>query len=111
MKTHIPLITAALLASIFTGCSKHPQVVDLGLVKVSAGRPAYQDLGGNRACVITPTMLESNLVRLDITIQATNSIGGVDRVAETMVDVPVGKPRLISIGHSFDLRLTPQVEP
>ena len=111
MKTHTPLIIAALLASIFTGCSKHPQVADLGIVKISAGTPAYQDLGGSRACVITPTMLESNMVRLAITIQATNSAGVVERVATTSVDVPVGKPRSISIGDNFDIRLTPQVAP
>jgi hypothetical protein len=107
--THI-MVSAALLGSLVVGCSKHPQLADLGIVKVSAGT-AYRDLGGSRACVITLTMLESNMVRLAITIEATNSAGLVARVATTRVDVPVGKPSQISIGDNFDIRLTPQVDP
>ena len=111
MKIHTSAVIAVLLCSLFVGCSKHPQVADLGVVKVSAGTPAYQDLGDHRACVITCTMLESNMVRLAITIQATNSAGVVETVATTRVDVQAGKPRQISIGDNFDIRLTPLVEP
>jgi hypothetical protein len=107
--THV-MMSAALLGSLIVGCSKHPQVADLGIVNVSAGT-AYHDLGDSRACVITPTMLESNMVRLAITIQATNSAGLVGRVATTRADVSVGKPWQISIGDNFDIRLTPQVDP
>jgi hypothetical protein len=110
MKYHTPLIFAALLALLFTGCSKHPTVANLGVVEISDGIPTYQDLGGTRACVITPTVLKSNMVRLAITIQATNSAGVVQTVATTSVDIEAGKPRQISIGDNFDIRLTPQIK-
>ena len=110
MNTHTLVAIVALLVSLFSGCSKHPKVTDLGVVKISDGIPTYQDLGGSRACVITPTMLKSNIVSLAIIIQETNSAGVIRMVATTRVDVPAGKPRQISIGDNFDIRLIPEVE-
>ena len=61
MKYHTPLITAALLASLLTGCSKHPpapaagpKVVDFGEVEVSSSGTNHFDfdLGSNQVCIV-----------------------------------------------------------
>ncbi len=71
MKYHIPLITATLLASLLTGCSKHPpaapKVTDLGVVEVSDGSTNRIDMGGGRVCVIKSLILKDSMLK-DATI-------------------------------------------
>jgi hypothetical protein len=75
MKYHIPHITAALLALLLIGCSKHsppaapanPKVADLGVVEVSDGSTNRIDMGGGRVCVITSLMLKDSMLN-DATI-------------------------------------------
>ena len=84
MKNHTPLIIAALIVSIFTGCSKHTQTatplapakpiaVTLGVVEVSDGVSSRHDIGDGRVCIIKPTILKDGSVRLAITVNETNS--------------------------------------
>ena len=69
MKYHTPLITAALLASLITGCSKHSpaavKVTDLGVVEVSDGETSRRDLGDGRVCIINSTILKDPKVTID----------------------------------------------
>src|SRR5665647_1209976 len=63
MNKYTPLIVAALLASLFAGCSKHSPVAtslkatNLGVVEISSGTQIRHDLGGGNVCVITPTVI------------------------------------------------------
>jgi hypothetical protein len=72
MKNRITLIIAALLVSLFTGCSKHPpaaaaspKVTNLGVVEVSDGGTNRVDLGDGRVCVIKSFILKDQKVTID----------------------------------------------
>ena len=72
MKHHIPFITAALLASLLTGCSKHPpvaaanpKVIDLGVVEVSDGSTNRIDIGGSKVCVVKSFILKDQKATVD----------------------------------------------
>jgi len=72
MKHHIPFITAALLASLLTGCSKHPpvaaanpKVTDLGVVEVSDGSTNRIDIGGSKVCVVKSFILKDQKATVD----------------------------------------------
>jgi len=71
MKYHTPLITAALLASLLVGCSKHPpaapKVTNLGVVEVSDGSTNRIDMGGGRVCIIKSLILKDSMLK-DATI-------------------------------------------
>jgi hypothetical protein len=80
MKYHIPLITAALLASLIIGCSKHspptsPKVADLGVVEVSDGSTNRIDMGGGRVCVIKSLMIKDSMLK-DATIDGKKATIG-----------------------------------
>jgi hypothetical protein len=79
MKVHTPLITAALFASLLTGCSKHSPAslkgADLGIVEVSDGSTNRIDMGGGRVCVITSLMLKDSMVK-DATIDGKEATSG-----------------------------------
>ena|SRR5664279_2106098 len=118
MKNCTPLIIAALFVSLFIGCSKHsptatpanPNVTDLGVVEVSDGIAIHHDLGGNRACVITPTVFKDGSVRLAIAIQETNSAGVVETLATPSVKNMAGQPVMVSVGD-IAIHLTPKIKP
>ena len=69
MKYHTSLITAALLASLFTGCSKHPpaapKVTNLGVVEVSDGSTNRIDIGGGKVCVVKSFILKDQKATVD----------------------------------------------
>jgi hypothetical protein len=113
MNYHTPLITAALLVSLFTGCSKHsqtatpanPKVAALGVVEVSDGVQSRHDLGSGRVCIITPAIQKDGSVLLALRIEQDGKLVATPRV-ETLpdraVEVTVGD---ISVG------LTPHIKP
>ena len=114
MKNFTPLIIAALFISALVGCSKHsprPKVTSLGVVEVSNGIPIHQDLGGGKACVITPTILQDGSVSLAITMLTTNSIGVVTTLPLPKVQSISGQQVEVRVGDIADLRLTPQIKP
>src|ERR1035437_6724078 len=81
MKYHTPLIIAALLASLFTGCSKHSpsaaagsKVTALGVVEVSDGVQSRHDLGGGRVCLITPAIRKDGSIFLALQIEEAGKV-------------------------------------
>jgi Flp pilus assembly secretin CpaC len=118
MKNCTPLIIAALLVSLFIGCSKHsptatpanPNVTDLGVVEVSDGIPIYHDLGGSKACVISPTVFRNGSVKLSFTIQQTNSAGVVETLATPSVQNMSGSPMHVYVG-GISISVTPKIKP
>jgi hypothetical protein len=115
MKYHTPLITAALLVSLFTGCSKHsptaasPKVTDLGIVEFSDKTPIRRDLGGGKVCVITPTMITNGSARqvmLAMTIEQPDST----KLACPKVVAFAGSPVEIRVGD-IDIHLTIGIKP
>jgi hypothetical protein len=82
MKYHTSLITAALFASLLTGCSKHSQtavvqkITDFGIIAVSNGIPSSHILADGRVCVMTPTVLPGgHQIELATSITDTNAAG------------------------------------
>jgi len=76
MKYHTPLIAAALVASLFTGCSKHspsaaakPEVRYLGEVELSTNTPTHATIYATNDCTITASPLPDGGLSLDIAIQ------------------------------------------
>src|ERR1035437_4548474 len=96
------LLTMALVASLFTACSKHspqesasprPKVTNLGVVEVSDGKPIRHDLGGGRTCIIMPTVLPGGSVHLAISIEESGkqlAAPSVETLADRAVEVSVG---------------------
>ena len=80
MKCHTPLITAALLVSLFTGCSKHSSdlaaasIQDLGVVEVLDGIQSRHDLGGGRVCIVTPAIRKDGSVLLVLQIEESSKL-------------------------------------
>ena len=118
MKYYTSLIILALLVSSLAGCSKHSagaaspnsKVMDLGIIEVSDGIPIYQDLGGSRACIITPTVFKNGSVKLSIAIQETNSAGVVVTLARPSVQNMPGSPAYVSVGD-VAIRVTSKIKP
>ena len=127
MKYHTSLITAALLVSLFTGCSKHspsaaidPKVTDLGVVEISDGTPIRRDLGGGKACVITPTVTVATnkfaqggtvtLIKMRMTIEQPDSSGKVQKIDCPSIGAIAGNWAEWQIGD-IHIRITPQIKP
>ena len=115
MKYHTPLITAALLALLFTGCSKHPpaatspQVIDLGVVKISDGTPIRRVLREGEFCVITPTVTtngSARFVKMGMTIERLHST----KLECPQVVAVAGQPVEFKVGD-VDIRLTTELKP
>ena len=115
MTYRTPLITAALLASLLTGCSKHsptatsPKVIDLGVVEFSDRTPIRRDLDGGKVCVITPTMIANGSARqvmLAMIIERPDST----KLACPKVVAFAGSPVEIRVGD-IDIHLTIGIKP
>lgn len=118
MKYRTSLITLALLASLFTGCSKHspdvaavrPKISNLGVVEVSDGIPSRHELGSGRICVIKPTLKKDGSVLLAMTIEETDSTGATQTLASPSVMTSPDQAVEISIGD-VGVKLTPHIKP
>jgi hypothetical protein len=118
MKYHTSLIILALLVSSLAGCSKHSptatpanqNVTDLGVVEVSDGIPIYHDLGGSKACVISPTVFKNGSVKLSFTIQQTNSAGVVETLGTPTVQNISGSPMHVYV-DGISISVTPKIKP
>jgi len=115
MTYRTPLITAALLASLLTGCSKHspaatnPKVTDLGVVEFSDRTPIRHDLDGGKVCVITPTVITNGSTRqvmLVTTIEQPDST----KLACPKIVAFAGSPVEIRVGD-IDIHLTIGIKP
>jgi hypothetical protein len=113
MRFYTSLITAALLTSLFIGCSKHSptattaKITDLGVVEVANGIQSHHYLGGGRICFISPTVFTNGLVELGISVQDTNSGTVVLTVrVETILE------RYVEVGNKdAGIGLIPQTKP
>jgi hypothetical protein len=112
MKYHIAIL--ALLALLFTACSKHsptaasPKLTDLGVVEMSDGLPIHRDLGGGRACIITPTII-TNGIRLAFVIEETNSAGVVRTLATPIAERTGVGPVEVIVGD-IAVRVAPRIK-
>jgi hypothetical protein len=105
----------ALVASLFTGCSKHspqqesatahPKFTDLGIVEVSDGVKTRHDLGGGRVCIIAPAVQKDGSVLLALSIEESGRVLATPR-AGTMSDRPIE----VSVGD-IGVKLTPHIKP
>ena len=109
MKHRTSLIALTLLVLAFAGCSKHsaatyPKVPNLGVVEVSDGITSRHDLGGDRVCIVTPTVQKDGSLLLALRIEEAGKLLAAPRV-QTMSDRPfevtVGD---ISIGFTPHLK-------
>jgi hypothetical protein len=121
MKNYTSAIIAALLVSVFTGCSKHspaavtPKVTDLGVVEISNGTPIRRDLGDGKACVITPTVItytnsSARFVRMRMVIEQPDSSGVVQTQKCPMIQSIAGETAEWRVGD-IDIRLKTEVKP
>ena len=117
MKYPTPLITAALLGLLITGCSKHSpaatpsKVTDLGVVEVSSGIPIRRDLGDGKACVITPTIItngSARFVKMTMTIEQPDATGTIQKLACPWVQAIAGEAAEWKVGD-IDIRLTTKI--
>jgi len=112
MKYHIAIF--ALLTLLFTACSKHspaaasPKLTNLGVVEMSDGLPIHRDLGGGKACVITPTVITGG-IRLAFAIEETNSAGVVQTLASPVMERTSVGPMEVIVGD-IAIRVTPKVK-
>lgn len=82
MKIHRQLIILASLTLAFTGSSEDTATslaanhgtTNLGIVQVSDGIPIHRDLGGGKACVITPTVQTNGRVALDLRFEESGKL-------------------------------------
>jgi hypothetical protein len=126
MKHHTSLIIAALLISVFAGCSKHPpaavapKITDLGVVEIASGTPIRHDLGGGKTCVISPTVTVATnkavqggrvtLIKMRMTIEQPDSSGIVQTQACPWVQAIAGEAAEWQVGD-LDIRLTTKLKP
>lgn len=111
MKHHTLLSAIALVASLFTGCSKNspaaagPKVMDLGIVDISNGVASRHVLADGRVCDMTPTILHDGRVKLVATIDNTNAAGA--RVAYSLTTVlPADQATLLALDQNNVVGLT-----
>jgi len=118
MKYHTPLITAALFASLLTGCSRHSSVVatptvtytNLGVVEVSDGIPIRHALGDGRAYILTPTVLKDGRIEVRLDLQVTNSSGAVETLPGPTDCVLPGNEARVSV-NDVGIYITPRAKP
>ena len=125
MKYHTPLITAALFASLLTGCSKHPpapaagqKVVDFGVVEVSSSGTNHFDfdLGSNQVCIVRSFIIKQPTGEQMVVSSAEIAMNLHDGKDHMLVS---SNPQTNSLGHQivvFDngavlMRLEPHLKP
>jgi hypothetical protein len=122
MKYHTPLITAALFASLLTGCSKHPSppaaipgAVDFGVVQVSTTGTNHfdYDLGSNQFCVIRSFVTADQRVVSSAAIELRGSQvrGGVQ--ALITFDPRTNSPdQAVEFSNGYyDIKVQPHIKP
>jgi len=112
-----PLITtAALLAALAIGCSKHsdetPMAIhvnqDLGDVQFVTGMPKHFSLGGPISCTAIGSRLPDG-IKIDFVIEATHPDGAVDTLSRPSISTPPGQHCVITSGD-VTIGLTPTMK-
>jgi hypothetical protein len=102
------VLLAIIVAAIFGHRSEGLTIADLGIVSMTNNVTVSRKLSGGNTCTITPTVLTSNQVRLQILITKKFLFRG-NQTYWTRVDVKTGKTNQVSIGDNFDVRFVPQL--
>ena len=112
MKSKLSLITAALLASLFIGCSKQPSVpqkiTELGVIEVSDGATSRHNLGSGRVLVVTTTFIHSDRVMLALSVETVDATGTTNKVTAQVTTTP-DQATTFSLGDT-DFSLTPHLK-
>jgi RNA polymerase sigma factor (sigma-70 family) len=97
-----------------------PKVTDLGVVEISDGTQIRRDLGGGKACIITPTVTVATnkaaqvgsvtLVKMRMTIEQPDSNGTVQKIDCPSVQAIAGNWAEWQVGD-IHIRITPQIKP
>ena len=103
MNIQASILLSAVCCFLSAGCFSKPcptappkpKLTNLGVVEMSDGLPVFRDLGGDKACVITPTVI-SNGIRLAFVIEQTNSVGVVRTLATPVAEL-TGKARTVEV--------------
>jgi hypothetical protein len=111
MKNRTSLIALALLASLLTGCFRHPSAgtnnfTELGVVKASDGVPSRHVLADGRICVITPTFFSDGKAKLSLTANWTNSSGTTHYSRPLETQIVADRTTILSMGNDILLSLT-----
>ena len=110
MKHGTSLFALALLASRFTGCSRHSPATaiaknnDFGTIEVSDGIPSSHVLADGRVCTIKPTLLKNGNVELAATIIETNASGV--KTSSNVFESPVDQPMTFAFDENTVITLT-----
>jgi hypothetical protein len=117
MKHPLSPVLLALFILTLAGCSKHSAPTassdfkngDWGIVEVSDGIPIVQSLGGNRTCIITPTVFTNGMVSLVFDIEETNSAGVVQTLAKPRTKNMAGQAVQVWVNDIY-IRLIPKIK-
>jgi hypothetical protein len=117
MKHPLLPVLLALFILALAGCSKHPAPTassdfkngDWGIVEVSDGIPIVQSLGGNRTCIITPTVFTNGMVSMIFDIEETNSAGVVKTLAKPRTKNMAAQAVEVWV-NDIHIRLTPKIK-
>jgi hypothetical protein len=133
MKHHTSLIIAALLISVFAGCSKRPaaavpwaKYTDLGVVQVSDGGTNRVDMGSGRFCVVRSFIVKDGAklrtsegkeetnkgqkIILMLTVEQTDSSGVIRQLA-SMNLMPSPDQTVGFSDGAIHIKLTPHLKP
>jgi hypothetical protein len=121
---HIPhLTTAALMAALVIGCSKHstqqsPEVhklselppnmttKELGVVEFVAQIPKTFSFGARTNCVITPTDLHGGILQFSISVEVETADGKTNVLSRYTVEQRSGQQYGFAVGNTM-VSLTP----
>ncbi len=114
MKMHTFTVIGALLIVLLGGCSKRTATSpaansgtkDLGVVQVSDGIPVHRDLGGGKACVITPTVQTNGRVALDLRFEESGKL--LESPKPRILAIP-DRPVFFAVGDTT-FELTPHLK-
>jgi hypothetical protein len=119
MKHPLSRVLLALFILTLAGCSKHSAPTptassdlkngDWGIVEVSDGMPIEQSLGGNKTCIITPTVFTNGMVSLIFDIEETNSAGVVRTLGKPRTKSMAGQAVEVWVNDIY-IRLTPKIK-
>jgi outer membrane murein-binding lipoprotein Lpp len=82
--------------------------LDLGTLTLTNHTETCVALGGGKACVFTPKMINSHDVQLTLAVESKNEEGKIHDLSIAQVVTSVGKPLEVAVGD-YSLSLTPNV--
>jgi hypothetical protein len=84
------------------------KVTDLGTIDITDGKSSSHVLPDGVVCVITPTILSNNIIRLVTRLEYTNSLGMKDHETSA-IKIPSGDTWFFTDPYTNTIRLRPRV--